>query len=129
GLGSALLPYLVGAGVGRVTICDGDTVSVSNLHRQTLFREGDVGKNKAEIAAETLRQLNSDVAIEALPRHLSVSDTLEGYTLACACVDSFEARRILSSLCVQHSVPMVSGSAQGWSLHVQVYPSLSLSVS
>ena len=58
GLGSSCLQYLVAAGVGYIGICDGDTVSLSNLQRQVLYRENDIGKVKSTVAIKNLQQNN-----------------------------------------------------------------------
>ena len=65
GLGSVALPYLASAGVGKITIFDDDEVSVSNLHRQTVYKDKDAGKNKAELAAQYIRELNPDIEVIA----------------------------------------------------------------
>lgn len=74
GLGSALLPLLVGAGVGHLTLCDDDSISVSNLPRQTLYTTHEVGRSKAQCAAERLRAANPHCDItaysERLPRRM-----------------------------------------------------------
>src|SRR5215217_8077188 len=64
GIGSAVIPALAGAGVGRLTIIDSDVVELANLHRQPLFRERDAGHPKAELAAQFVQRLNRFVKAE-----------------------------------------------------------------
>ena len=64
GLGCPALQYLVAAGVGTIAIVDGDIVSITNLHRQTLYSSADLGKPKVLVAAEKLRALNADCGIK-----------------------------------------------------------------
>ena len=68
-LGCASLPYLVGAGIGRVGLVDPDRVELSNLHRQPLYTETDVGRLKVDVASERLRALNSQIYLEAYPTY------------------------------------------------------------
>jgi len=131
GLGAPVLQYLVAAGVGRLTLVDGDVVSLSNLHRQTLFREADVGKAKAVVAARTLRALNNDCAIEAIEIAIDPSNAMnlvEQSTLVLDCADSFATSYILSDTCKALGVPLISASVLGLAGYVggfcQAAPSL-----
>ncbi|MEP1535817.1 MAG: HesA/MoeB/ThiF family protein [Paracoccaceae bacterium] len=120
-LATPVLQYLVGAGVGCLTLVDGDVVSLSNLHRQTLFREADVGKAKAVVAAQTLRALNKECAIEAIEVALNPSNamTLVGQnTLVLDCADSFATSYILSDTCRALDVPLISASVLGFTGYV-----------
>ncbi|MFD2739151.1 ThiF family adenylyltransferase [Sulfitobacter aestuarii] len=116
GLGCPALQYLTGAGIGRITIVDADTVALSNLHRQILFREGDVGQGKAEMAARSLRRLNGDCAIIALPQRLTpanVDALLNDVDLVLDCADSFAVSYILNDACLARRLPLISASALG----------------
>ncbi|WP_285728517.1 ThiF family adenylyltransferase [Nocardiopsis sp. ATB16-24] len=74
GIGTHLATHLTAAGVGRLVVTDGDEVELSNLTRQTLFTESDVGRLKVEVAAERLRALRADLDVVALPESFSSAD-------------------------------------------------------
>lgn len=116
GLGAPALQYLVAAGIGRLTLVDGDVVSLSNLHRQTLFREADLGKAKVIVAAQTLRALNAECEIETVEAPLdpaNVTALLQQVTLVLDCADSFAATYILSDACKASNTPLISASVLG----------------
>mmetsp|Transcript_28612 Transcript_28612/g.88725 ORF Transcript_28612/g.88725 Transcript_28612/m.88725 type:complete len:411 (-) Transcript_28612:1975-3207(-) len=114
-LGCACLPYLVGSGVGRVTVCDGDTVETNNLHRQTLFLESDAGKNKAAAAAGRLRRINSGATVLAMARHCSydswTSRLVENHAVVVDCTDNVGTRYLLNDACHVLNKVLISAAA------------------
>lgn len=114
GLGCAALPYLASSGVGQLTLLDGDLIDRSNLQRQILFQECDIGKNKAEVAALALQQLNSDIKVRAIACYAD-SDLLQQlvaeHDLVLDCCDNLTTRLLINSCCYQQQVPLVSGAA------------------
>jgi len=121
GLAAPVLQYLVGAGIGHLTIVDGDHVSLSNLHRQVLFREADIGALKVEVAAASLHQLNAECEIQTVPLPLdpvNAPQLVAGSTLVLDCADSFAVSYILSDTCRAAGVPLISASVLGFSGYV-----------
>ncbi|WP_439516160.1 ThiF family adenylyltransferase [Sediminibacterium sp.] len=124
GLGCPALQYLVGAGVGYIGIVDGDQVSLSNLHRQTLFTSDDVGQNKAEVAAKKLNRLNPDIHIEAIPVHLSNQHALEvinRFDIILDGTDNFTTRYMINDACVLLKKTLVYGAVSQYEGQVAVF--------
>lgn len=116
GLGSALLPLLVGAGVGRITLYDPDVVEQHNLHRQTLYRMSDLGQSKALSAAQHLQALNPDCRVTSVVARLDPNTAkaeLSGVDLVVDAADNFAVSYALSDLCLAAKRPLVSASVIG----------------
>ena len=117
GLGSAVLPYLAGAGVGTLILVDPDLVELSNLHRQPLFKEADTGRLKVDAAADSLRSYNSSVRVKTVPNSFepSIAKNLLGQAdAALDCADSFAVTYMLSDACLELGLPLISASAVGF---------------
>lgn len=113
GLGSAAALYLTGAGVGRIGLADADTVSKSNLQRQVLYTEGQVGMPKSAAARERLAALSSHTAFECWPEGITPENArpiLAGYDLILDCCDNFPTRYLLDDVCAAFRKPWVHGS-------------------
>ncbi|GAB2537494.1 ThiF family adenylyltransferase [Rufibacter soli] len=124
GLGVPVLQYLAGMGVGVLGLVDGDTISLSNLHRQVLYAESEVGHLKVEVAARKLRQLNSSIQILPYPEALSPAnalDIIQSYDLVIDATDSFEARYLINDACVILHKPFVYGALHQFEGQVSVF--------
>lgn len=121
GLAAPALPLLAGAGVGHITLVDGDHVALSNLHRQTLFTEADQGAAKAEVAAARCRALNHEITVTALVQKLTPAtapDLVAQADLVLDCADSFAVSYTLSDVCLAQGKPLITASALGLSGYV-----------
>ena len=113
GLGCPALLYLAAAGVGRIGVIDGDIVNVSNLNRQVLFGEKDLGKNKAEQAVRHFQDKYSDITWEIFPEFLTVQNAQEliaDYDLVIDGTDNFPTRYLINDACLLHEKPFVFGA-------------------
>jgi len=116
GLGNPIVTRLAAMGVGKIRIVDRDVIELSNLHRQTMFNEDDVGQVKVETAAKKLRKLNADIVIEELP--ISINDytaleVVDGCDVVVDALDSVNARYSLNKACIEKKIPFVTGAAVG----------------
>ena len=114
GIGSAAIPALAGAGIGRLTIIDGDTVELSNLQRQPLYRSDDVGGGKAVLAAQFVIALNPFVEVAPIACRIdgaNASGLLAGHDLILDGTDNFATRLIVSDTAVALGIPLVSAAA------------------
>ena len=121
GLGSPLLYYLVAAGVGSLTIVDGDRVSESNLNRQILYNEDDLGCWKAERAGQRLRALNRSVCVKSVTAQFTEengSAMVAESDLVALALDNRETRLLANCMCVAHGKPLVDGGIDGWGGYV-----------
>lgn len=116
GLGNPITTRLTAMGIGKLRIVDRDVIELSNLHRQTMFDESDVGQVKVEVAAKKLKKLNPDVEIESLPISINdytALDAVEGCDVVIDALDSVNARYALNKACVEKNIPFVTGAAVG----------------
>ena len=116
GLGNPIVTRLAAMGVGKIRIVDRDVIELSNLHRQTMFNEDDVGQVKVETAAKKLRKLNPDVVIEELPVSINdytALDVVDGCDVVIDALDSVNARYSLNKACIEKKIPFVTGAAVG----------------
>jgi len=126
GLGSPVSLYLAAAGVGLLVLADDDAVDVSNLQRQIVHGEPNIGMSKVESAAESLKQLNPNITIQAHSVRLAgevLLDALAQVDLVVDCTDNFAARFEINRACVATKVPLVSGAAIRMEGQVSVFDS------
>ncbi len=114
GLGSPAAIYLASAGVGRLVLADGDAVELSNLQRQPAHGETNLGMNKAQSAAATLRSINSTITVDVITQDLAeegLGKLLDGVDLVVDATDNYPVRFALNRACIAHRIPMVSAAA------------------
>jgi len=114
GIGAAVVPALAGAGVGSLTIIDGDAVELSNLQRQTIYRSREVGEPKAALAAQFVRRLNPFVEVRPIERRVgpeNVDGLLTGHDLILDGTDNFATRLTVSDAAVRLGIPLLSAAA------------------
>jgi molybdopterin/thiamine biosynthesis adenylyltransferase len=126
GLGSPVALYLASAGVGRITLVDHDTVSLTNLQRQIAHDMASLHRPKVLSAAERMVALNPGIAVRALPEKAD-SELLNAEVpeadLVIDCTDNFATRHLVNAACVRHGKPLVSGAAIGFDGQISVYDS------
>lgn len=113
GLGSPALLYLAAAGIGEITIVDGDHVEASNLHRQILYNESDIGSKKSETAAKRLIDLNSQINVNIVSEFLNKENAekiISNHDILIDGSDNIPTRYILDDACKKMNIPWVHAS-------------------
>ena len=124
GLGSAAAPYLVAAGIGKITLIDDDQVDLTNLQRQVMHTHQAIGQNKALSGKHFLGQLNNTVEIIAVQERANtelLNQVLPSANIVLDCTDNYSTRQIINQACVLHQLPLVSGAALRFDGQVNVF--------
>jgi sulfur-carrier protein adenylyltransferase/sulfurtransferase len=124
GLGCPALQYLAGMGIGVIGILDDDLVQLSNLHRQVLYNEEDVGKVKVHVAADKIKLINSDIEIRAISARASlenISSLISDYHIVVDCTDNLQSRMIIDEACHSLGIPLVFGAVRQFEGQVSVF--------
>lgn len=114
GLGCASAQYLATAGVGKLTLIDDDVVELSNLQRQVLHTDSDIGRPKVESAAEALQSLNPHLVVDTVAKRLNDEELgalVKSHSLVLDASDNVDTRNQLNRLCFASKTPLVSGAA------------------
>lgn len=113
GIGSPVLQYLAGAGIGRLTLVDDDVVSISNLQRQTIFAESDIGRQKTEAARDWIKAFDGALDVRTAAMRVgrnSAARIIEGADLVVDGSDNFATRLAISDACVASHIPLLSAA-------------------
>lgn len=124
GLGASAALYLAGAGVGTLGLVDHDRVDITNLHRQPLYTEDDLGKSKAEAGAARLRQLHSDIALPSYSRVFDrelADEILASYDVVLDGTDNFETKYLINDSCLLAGIPWVYASVYKYQGQLSVF--------
>lgn len=124
GLGSSALQYLAAAGVGTIGVIDDDVVSVSNLQRQVIHRDADIGRPKVQSAADALIAQNPFVDVRTYNRRLTdeiAGELFAGYDLVLDGCDNFQTRYLVNAACVAAGLPLISAAMSQWEGQLSVF--------
>lgn len=116
GIGNPIVTQLTAMGIGKLKIVDRDVVEISNLHRQHLYTQNDIGKVKVEVAAEHLKRMNPMVEIEAVPVSVTkqaAESVIKGVDIVIDALDSIDARYALNDACIKSNIPFIYAGALG----------------
>lgn len=121
GLGTTAATYLAMAGVNRIGILDFDNVSLSNLNRQILFYENDIGKKKVDVLSSKLKNINSQINVEVFPIKLNSKNYkkfIKNYDYLLDCTDNFKSRYLINDICVENKKILVSAALYNFEIQV-----------
>ena len=124
GLGAPVAQFLTAAGVGTVTLCDSDSVDLTNLQRQILYATADVGRPKVEAAAARLSAINPEVALTPIHARVdfeALRELAASADIVVDCCDNFATRHAVNRACVEALKPLVSGAAVRFDGQVAVF--------
>ncbi len=122
GLGCPVISYLAGAGVGHLTLVDGDRLEASNLHRQVMYAAADIGEHKAELAARRVRALNPAVSVEVRLQPLTANDSeavFAAHDLVVECTDDLDSRYLANDAALVTGTPLLLASVHQYEGQLQ----------
>ena len=124
GLGNPVSMYLAGAGVGTIGIIDDDEVSLSNLQRQILYRDTDIGKSKVFASQKNLLEINPYIIVKPYNRILDINNAqnlISEYDLIVDGTDNIETRHLINLACVRERKPLISGAISQWEGQISLF--------
>lgn len=124
GLGSPISLYLASAGIGKIGLIDDDTVNITNLQRQIIYTEKEIGKSKVLCATERLSALNSEVTYQVYPIRLTEENArkiISEYDIVVDGCDNFQTRYVINDVCEEQGKPYVYGAICGFEGQVSVF--------
>ena len=125
GLGGNVIECLARAGVGRMTVADGDVFEESNLNRQILSLPDNIGSSKALAAKERIKAIDPSISVTAVCEFLTkenAASLMEGADIVIDALDSIEARLVLEGAAAKAGIPLIHGAVSGWDLQVMLVP-------
>ena len=117
GLGSPIAYYLAAAGIGTIRLIDEDSVDISNLNRQILHWDSDIGRPKVTSAFEKVTKLNPSITVEPVQATIDESNVFElteGFDMIIDAMDNLAARFLLNQAAIKHNIPFIHGAIQGY---------------
>uniref|UniRef100_UPI00404B7E8A HesA/MoeB/ThiF family protein n=1 Tax=Flavobacterium sp. TaxID=239 RepID=UPI00404B7E8A len=124
GLGTVVATYLASMGFGKILIVDFDSVDETNLHRQFLYTEFDIGEKKANVLAKKLNVQNSQIQIIPIVERITdenFSHIISNSSIVCDCSDNLATRFLLDMQCHQFKIPLVHGAASTWEGYITLF--------
>lgn len=118
GLGSPVSIYLAVAGGGKLKIIDNDEIELSNLNRQILYGNEDIGKNKGSISEQKVRKYNEDISLESINQKITdntIEELVEDCDIILDCMDNYPTRYILNRISVEKEIPLFHAAVEGMS--------------
>ena len=117
GIGSTVLQHLAAAGIGKIGLVDQDTVSLSNLQRQTIYTYEDIGRKKVSVASNFVKKLNKNVEITEYDFFLKANESTKiigEYDVVLDGTDNIESRELINQHCLAQHKPLIFGGVSGW---------------
>lgn len=124
GLGSIAAPYLAGAGVGKLTLVDGDIPDVSNLHRQVFFSTRKVAMSKSRVLAAHILKLNPEIKVTVIPdmiTKVTIKEILSNVDVVLECTDNIQVKYMVNDYCAIQKIPMVYGAIHKYDGYVSFF--------
>ena len=124
GLGSSAIIYMTAAGIGKIGIADNDKVELSNLQRQVIHNNSEIGNYKTDSAERRIKELNPHCKVKTFTERINsknVIEILSQFDIICDCSDNFGTRYLINDACVILKKPLIYGSVQGFEGQVSVF--------
>jgi len=124
GLGSSAIMYIAAAGIGKIGIADNDKVELSNLQRQVIHNNSEIGNYKTDSAERRIKELNPHCKVKTLTKRIDNKNAIEitsQFDIICDCSDNFGTRYLINDACVILQKPLIYGSVQGFEGQISVF--------